>query len=351
MERRPLGNSSLQVSALCLGTMTWGQQNTEAEAHAQLDYAVDCGINFIDAAELYPVPPRAETSGLTETYLGTWLKNRPDRDKLVIATKIAGPTDGFRVGLTWIREGKTHFNAQHIQQAVDGSLKRLQTDYIDLYQLHWPDRHTNFFGQLGYTHERRAIETELAETLAALQTQVEAGKIRMIGVSNETPWGVMHALKLAEIQGLPRVMSIQNPYSLLNRTAEVGLAEVALREQCGILAYSPLAFGVLSGKYLDDTAGPDARLNAFVGYFDRYSNPQATAATQRYVALAREVGLTPTQLALAFVTSRPFVTSNIIGATRLDQLAENIATAEITLSDDVLAAIEAIHTEIPNPSP
>jgi aryl-alcohol dehydrogenase-like predicted oxidoreductase len=345
MKYRPLGTTGLEVSALCLGTMTWGEQNTEAEAHEQLDYAVDQGINFIDTAEMYPVPPKAETQGLTEQYVGTWLKRRSDRDKLVLATKIAGP------GMDHVRDGKSRFTKAQLHDAVDASLQRLQTDYIDLYQLHWPARRTNFFGKLGYKpSDKDDILTPVQEVLEGLQELVKAGKIRHFGLSNETPWGVMRFLATAEQQGLPRVQSVQNPYNLLNRTYEVGLAEISHREQCGLLAYSPLGFGMLSGKYLNDQWPEKGRLTLYKR-FSRYLNEQGKAATAEYVALARKHGLDPAQMALAFVTSRPFLTSNIIGATTMEQLKANIASKDVQLSEEVIQGIEDIQTRIPNPCP
>jgi aryl-alcohol dehydrogenase-like predicted oxidoreductase len=347
MDYRQLGNSDIQVSALCLGTMTFGEQNNEADGHAQLDMALDAGVNFIDTAEMYAIPPRQETQGLTETIIGTWLSQRGCRDKVVLATKVAGPG---RDWLTYIRGGGNRLDRRNIEQAVHDSLRRLQTDVIDLYQLHWPDRHTNFFGRLGYQHHEDPEAIPLLETLQVLGDLVQAGKIRQIGLSNETPWGVMKCVALAEQYGLPRVVSVQNPYSLLNRTYEIGLAEIAHREQAGLLAYSPLGFGVLSGKYLDGAKPEGARLTLYENY-TRYSSPQAQTATYEYVRLAREHDLDPAQMALAYVTSRPFVTSNIIGATTLEQLASNLASGELTLSDEVLADIESVHLGHPNPSP
>jgi len=345
MEYRRLGNTDIKVSAICLGTMTWGQQNTEAQAHEQLDYAIARGINFIDTAEMYPVPPTAETQGRTEAYIGTWLKKRGRRDDIVLATKVAGPGNG----LTYLREGKTRFTEAELREALDGSLKRLQTDYVDLYQLHWPSRPTNFFGKLGYDASRPLKPDNIEETLTALGKLVREGKIRHIGLSNETPWGVMRFLALAEQLGLPRVVSIQNPYNLLNRTFEIGLAEVAHRENVGLLAYSPMAFGKLSGKYLDGDC-PNGRISLF-SRFTRYQTAEGEKATAEYVRFAREHGLDPAQMALAFVTSRPFVTANIIGATTMEQLKSNIDSFELTLSEEVLAGIEAIHQRQPNPCP
>ncbi|MEJ2060222.1 MAG: NADP(H)-dependent aldo-keto reductase [Gammaproteobacteria bacterium] len=344
MEHRKLGNTDLEVSLICLGTMTYGEQNTQSEAHAQLDYAVEHGINFIDTAEMYPVPPKAETQGRTEAYIGSWLKQRGRRDDLIIASKVAGPGNN----IDYLRDGP-HLDTRNIEQAVHDSLKRLNTDYLDLYQVHWPERPTNFFGKLGYQHSEEN-GTPIEETLTALTRMKDAGKIRHIGISNETPWGMMEYLRLAETQDLSRIVSIQNPYSLLNRTFEIGLAEMAHREQVGLLAYSPLAFGRLSGKYQGGQQPPKGRITLF-SRFTRYNTPQGVAATDRYVALAGKHGLTPTQLALAFVNSRSFLTSNIIGATSLEQLKEDIDSARVTLSQEILDEIETIHTEFPNPCP
>jgi aryl-alcohol dehydrogenase-like predicted oxidoreductase len=346
MNKRPLGNTDLQVSEICLGTMTFGEQNTEADAFAQLDRALDAGINFIDTAEMYAVPPRVETQGLTERYIGNWLAQRGGRDRLILATKVAGPGDW----IDYLRMPGRRLDRANIEAAVDASLSRLQTDYIDLYQLHWPDRETNFFGKLGYEHPPHDDSVPLLETLQVLGDLVQAGKVRHIGLSNETPWGTMKLLALAEAHGLPRMVSIQNPYSLLNRTFEVGLSEVAIREQCGLLAYSPLAFGMLSGKYRNGVRPAGARLTLFER-FDRYSSEQAVWATEQYCAIAERHGLDPAQMALAFVTSRPFVTSNIIGATTLEQLDSNLASADLTLSQEVLDEIDAVHQRQPNPSP
>lgn len=344
MEKRQLGRTGIEVSVIGLGTMTWGEQNTEQEAFEQLDYAVDQGINLIDAAEMYPVPPRAETQGLTESYLGNWLKNRGRRDDLVIATKVTGRSD-----MDYIRGGP-RLTREQIHQAVNDSLKRLQTDYIDLYQVHWPERKANFFGKLGYNPVDDSDAVPIEETLEALNELVEAGKIRHIGLSNETAWGAMTWLKEAERRGWTRPVSIQNPYSLLNRSYEVGLAEVSLREDCGLLAYSPLAFGALSGKYLGGQKPAGARLTEF-SRFTRYTSEQALEATQAYVNLAGEHGLSPAQMALAWVNSRPFLTSNLVGATTMEQLSENIGSASIQLSDELLERIEALHQRYTYPCP
>jgi aryl-alcohol dehydrogenase-like predicted oxidoreductase len=344
MELRKLGSSDLKVSPICLGTMTWGEQNTEAQAHEQLDYVVAQGVNFIDAAEMYPVPPKAETQGRTEQYLGSWLAARHNRNALVIATKVVGPG-----AFPYLRGGPRLTRAQ-VLAACDASLKRLQTDFIDLYQVHWPERSTNFFGQLGFRASDDQATTPIAETLAALGELVQAGKVRHIGISNETPWGVSEYLRLAREQKLPRVVSIQNPYSLLNRSFEIGLAEFAHREPLPLLAYSPLAFGVLSGKYLHGARPADGRLTLFTR-FQRYNGEQAELATREYATLAQQHGLDLAQMALAFVNSRTFLGANIIGATTMPQLRSNIASIEVKLDKEVLAGIEAIHQRFTIPCP
>ncbi len=345
MDYLTLGQSDLKVSRIALGTMTFGRQNSEAEAFEQLDYALERGVNLIDAAEMYPVPTAAEFQGRTEQYIGNWMRQRGNRDRVILATKATGP--GAMVN--YLRPDMRH-DARNLRLAIEGSLIRLQTDYIDLYQLHWPDRSTNFFGQLGYQHDPSSPGTPLAETLAVLGELVAEGKIRHIGLSNETPWGTMKCLQLAEQLGLPRIVSVQNPYSLLNRTAEIGLAEVMLREQVGLLAYSPLGFGVLTGKYAAGARPEGSRLALFPEY-QRYLTEQGLAATQCYLELAAEAGLDPAQMALAYVNSRPFLGSNIIGATRMDQLKANLDSLDMELSAELLAQIEAIHQRYPNPCP
>ena len=346
MQYRQLGNTHLKVSEVCLGTMTWGEQNTEAEGHEQLDYAVNQGINFVDTAEMYPVPPKADTMGRTEAILGSWLAKRKDRDKLVIATKMAAAADW----LPYIRNGNNRADKKNIELALNDSLRRLQTDYIDLYQIHWPERDTNYFGKLDYPYPNSNDGVPIGETLAALADFVQAGKIRHIGISNETPWGIAEFLRQAEKHNLPRIVSIQNPYNLLNRTFEIGCAEFAHRDSVGLLAYSPLAFGVLTGKYLDNSKPAGARLTLF-DRFTRYTGETGTSMTRAYVELAHEHDLSPAQMALAFVTSRPFVTSNIIGATSMQQLQENIDSIHLQLSEEALRAIEALHMHQPNPCP
>lgn len=344
MKRRPLGRSGLSVSVAGLGTMTWGEQNTEGQAHEQLDYALAQGVNFIDAAEMYPVPPKAETQGRTEQYLGTWLKARRCRDKVIVATKVTGPAD-----MPWLRGGPRPSRAQ-LRVALEASLRRLQTDYVDLYQVHWPDRSTNFFGRLGYEHRDDGHAVPIEETLGALAELVKEGKVRHVGVSNETPWGLSEYLRLARERDCPRVASIQNPYNLLNRSFEVGLAEFAHREEVGLLAYSPLAFGVLSGKYLGGARPAGARLTLF-SRFQRYTGERVERAVEKYAALARAHGLDPAQMALAYVFSRPFVASALVGATSMAQLRGNIAAAQLVLPAEVVAGIESIHREHSNPAP
>ncbi|MEX3954639.1 NADP(H)-dependent aldo-keto reductase [Trinickia sp. EG282A] len=350
MEYRRLGDSDVRVSAIGLGTMTWGEQNSEREAHAQIDYALDRGVNLIDAAEMYPVPPRPETQGSTERCIGSWLaRNRDARGKIVLATKIAGPARQPH-NPRHIRGATNQFDRKNLTEALHGSLERLRTDYIDLYQLHWPDRSTMTFGRSTYPWIDDAYTVPIEETLSVLAEFVKSGKVRHVGVSNETPWGVAQFLRAAERLGLPRIVSIQNPYSLLNRTFETGLSEFSHREKIGLLAYSPLAFGWLSGKYEGGARPAGARITLFER-FQRYSKPQAVKSTSAYVALAKRYGLSPAQFALAFVNTRPFTTSTLIGATSLDQLRENIASIDVKLPAEALADIDALHEAQPNPAP
>ncbi|MCG6234975.1 NADP(H)-dependent aldo-keto reductase [Vibrio furnissii] len=344
MQYTKLPHSSLEISKLCLGTMTFGEQNTQADAFSQLDYALERGINFIDTAEMYPVPPKAETQGKTEAFIGNWLEKSGKREKVVLATKVAGPRN-----VPYIRDNMA-LDHRHIHQAIDDSLSRLKTDYIDLYQLHWPQRQTNTFGQLNYPYPDKQEEVTLIETLEALSDLVRMGKVRYIGVSNETPWGLMTYLRLAEKHDLPRMVSIQNPYNLLNRSFEVGLSEISHHEGVKLLAYSPMAFGVLSGKYLNGARPTGARCSLFER-FQRYFTPQGLQATEAYVNLAREFGLDPAQMALAFVNQRPFVAANIIGATNLQQLKSNIDSLELELSEELLLKIQEIGTRYSNPCP
>jgi aryl-alcohol dehydrogenase-like predicted oxidoreductase len=346
MKMNELGRTGIKVSRLCLGTMTFGEQNSEAEGHRQLDMAIDHGVNFIDTAETYSFPGRPETQGATEKIIGSWMKAKGNRGDVVIATKITGSA----ARRSYIRSGNLKFTREQVTEAVDLSLKRLQTDYIDLYQTHWPERTVNYFGKLDYIHDEDASFTPMEEQLEALSGQVKAGKVRAIGVSNETPWGLMKFLDIAERMGLERMASIQNPFNLICRQFEVGLSEIAIREDCGLLAYSPLAFGALTGKHLKGNTPENSR-RALFPQFQRYFKPAGVKATETYVALAREHGLDPAGMALAFVNSRRFLTSNIIGATTDEQLAANLKSEDMVLTGDVLEAIEAIHAEQSNPAP
>ncbi len=346
MEYRKLGRTDINVSVLCLGTMTWGEQNTQTDGHEQMDYAIGHGINFFDTAELYAIPPKAETYGRTEEIIGSWFSSRKTRDKIILATKVVGCSDN-----SWFRNNgeKAVLNAANISEAVDKSLKRLQTDYIDLYQVHWPDRPMRLFKGLSYVH----IEEEacpIHETLSALADLVKAGKIRHIGISNETPWGTMNYFKESEINNLPRIQSIQNAYNLLNRTFETGLSEIAYREDVGLLAYSPLGQGYLTGKYQNDSL-PKGSRKALFNRLDRYETPNAAPAIDAYVNLAREHNIDPGQLALKFVTTRPFLTSNIFGATTIAQLKSNIDSQNINFTPELEQAIEDIHLIYSNPCP
>lgn len=348
MEYRQLGRTGIKVSAIGLGTMTFGEQNSEAESHQQLDYALEQGVNLIDTAEIYSVPPRVETYGATESIIGSWLAQGGRRDKVVLATKVAGP--GAVLGVKYVRGGSNTLDRANLFAAVDASLARLQTDYIDLYQLHWPSRPSNYFGKLEYRHHEGAEGVAIEETLDALGELVRAGKVRHAGLSNETPWGVHRYVQLAETTGRLRVASIQNPYSLLNRSFEVGLAEMAIREDVGLLAYSPLAFGMLSGKFLNGARPPESRIVRW-SRFTRYTNPQAERATAAYAEVAQKQGLDMSQMSLAFVRQQPFVTSVLIGATTMTQLQTNLGSAALTLSAEVLQALEAVHRQQPNPCP
>jgi aryl-alcohol dehydrogenase-like predicted oxidoreductase len=346
MSRKKLGHSDLEVSQICLGTMTFGEQNSEREAHEQLDVAAARGVNFIDTAEMYPVPPRPETQGRTESIVGTWLQKQ-DRSRFIVATKIAGP----RRPIHWVRDGKLKITRAGVASAVETSLARLKTDYIDLYQIHWPDRYVPQFGEHAYDPSQETPDpTPVLEQLEALDAVVKAGKVRYIGLSNETPWGVLEFVRLAEKHGLPRPVSIQNAYSLLNRTFDSALAEVTRHERVELLAYSALAFGFLTGKHLTGPA-PGSRVAKFDGFAFRYRKQNVDEAVREYVELSRELGISPATLALAFAKSRFFVGSTIIGATTRAQLDENLAAFDVTLSPDALARIDAIHARYPNPAP
>lgn len=345
MKYTTIPNTDIKVSKICLGTMTFGEQNSEAEGHEQMDYALSKGVNFFDTAELYSVPARAETYGATEKIIGTWLQKTGNRDKVVIASKIAG------AGPYTAHIRKNGFAKEAIISAVEGSLQRLQTDYIDLYQLHWPERGVNCFGLRDYPYQTAAKEAEnhleILETLNDLKKQ---GKIRSVGLSNETPWGTMQYLQTAKDHNLPRMSTIQNSYSLIHRAYEYGMSEVSLRENIGLLVYSPLGFGVLSGKYLNGQMPADSRVKLFPNY-NRYSSPQSEKAVAEYQRIAQKHGMSLAEMSLAFVNQLPFVTSNIIGATKMTQLKENIGSISIDLSDEIISEINQVHTLMPNPAP
>ena len=343
MKYTTLPNTDIKVSKICLGTMTFGQQNSEAEGHAQMDYALERGVNFFDTAEMYSVPASEATYGSTEKIIGTWFKKSGNRDKVILASKIAGPNPSFG----YMRE-KLDFSPESIKYAVENSLKRLQTDYIDLYQMHWPERKTNNFGQRAFHGHDDVWEDNFREILETFDGLIKEGKIKHIGVSNENAWGMMRLLEESKYNNLPRIKTVQNPYSLLNRLFEVNSAEVSKYENVGLLGYSPLAFGVLTGKFLTGESHPKARINLFPQY-KRYNSDQCTQATKLYQEIAKKHGLTLTELAMGFVLQQPFLTSAIIGATTLEQLKENIDAFDTTLPADVIAAIDAIHARMPNP--
>ncbi len=345
MRYRKLANTDLDVSVICLGTMTFGQQNTEAEGHEQLDFAISKGINFIDTAEMYSVPGRAETYGSTERIIGSWLKKSGQRKNIILASKVTGPSPAFKH-----ISSNLGFSKNRIKEAIEGSFHRLGTDYIDIYQMHWPERKTNFFGQLGYVQHDDQWQDNFEEAISTMNELVTEGKIRHWGLSNETGWGVMRSCFVADQNKWPRPASIQNPYNLLNRSYEVALSEVSLRENISLLAYSPMGFGLLSGKFHKKLDTPQDRINQFKN-LARYNSPKSHEATTMYILIAEGAGLTPAQLALAFVNDRPFVTSNIIGATNMTQLKENIGSVDITLTKDVLDQIDLVHKEISNPAP
>ena len=345
MKFKKLGTTDLDVSLICLGTMTWGTQNSEKDAFEQMDYSLSEGVNFFDTAELYSVPPNSVSYGKTETMIGNWFEKRKNRDKIILASKVAGP------GCDWIRGGGNNFNEKKIGEAIEGSLKRLKTDYIDLYQLHWPERSANFFGRRDYIHnDSEGKWNSFESVLEALKKFIESGKIRYIGMSNETPYGFSKYIELSKNKSLPRMMSVQNPYNLVNRTYEIGMSEISIREKCGLLVYYPLAAGALSGKYRNGKMPKNSRQALFKGW-ERHLNPLAMKAYDEYYELAKDNNLTMVQLAQAFVNTRPFVTSNIIGATTMKQLKENIDSINIELSDDIIEKINLIHNKNPNPSP
>ena len=345
MKFKKLGNTNLEVSLICLGTMTWGTQNSENDAFEQMDYSLEKGVNFFDTAEIYSVPPTSDTYGKTEIMIGNWFEKRKNREKIILATKVAGPR------CEWIRGGGNNFTEKKIGEAIEGSLKRLKTDYIDLYQLHWPERSTNCFGTREFkVNEEEGKWNDFESVLQALEKYIKSGKIRYIGMSNETPYGLSKYLEISKNKKLPRMMSVQNPYSLVNRTYEVGMSEISIREKCGLLVYYPLAAGALSGKYRNGKMPKNSRMSLFEGW-KRMINPLAMKAYDEYYKLAQEYNITMVQLAQAFVNSRPFVTSNIIGATTMDQLKENIESIDVKLTDEMINKINSIHNNNPNPSP
>ena len=346
MKFKNLGDTDIKVSLICLGTMTYGEQNTQDEGFQQMDYALDQGVNFFDTAELYAIPPKEKTYGKTEEIIGNWIKIRKNRNKVVLATKIAGP------GLKWIRGGGAQYSASSIEEATNNSLKRLKTDYIDLYQLHWPERNTNFFGDLDYEHNKNEKSwNNFIDILKVLKKLIDQGKIRYIGLSNETPWGFSKFLEISEKEKLPRVVSVQNPYSLVNRSYEIGMSEISIREKAGLLAYSPLAAGYLTGKYRNNQIPKNSRMDLFFDNYPRYHNDRTYKAVDKYYNVAKKYKISLTQLSQAFVNSRDFVTSNIIGATTMDQLKENIQSIDISLNHEILEEINSIHENIPNPAP
>ena len=346
MNYRKLGTTDLNVSTICLGTMTWGEQNTQEEGFEQMDYALDQGVNFWDTAELYAVPPREETFGHTELIIGNWFQKNKKRDKVILATKVAGPSREY------LRDGGYNYGIEKMTEALNDSLKRLQTDYIDLYQLHWPERNTNMFGKLGYEHKDKGDWNKFEDVLGNLQKFVKEGKIRDVGLSNETPWGVSKYLEIAKEKNLPRMMSVQNPYSLLNRTYEIGLAEVSIREQIGLLAYSPLASGYLSGKYRNEIYPKGSRMERDWEFWKyRYNTPNLKNAVEEYYKISKKHNLDMSQLSLKFCELQHFTTSVIIGATTMEQLKTDIESVNVKLSDEVIKEINEIQKIYPNPCP
>ncbi len=346
MNYKKLGNTNLKVSTICLGTMTWGEQNTQKEGFEQMDYALDQGVNFWDTAELYAVPPRAETYGHTEIIIGNWFKKTKKRDKIILGTKVAGPTRAY------LRGGANSYGLEKMTEAINDSLKRLQTDYIDLYQLHWPERHTNSFGRLGYEHKENDDWTKFEDVLGNLQRFIDSGKIREVGLSNETPWGVLKYLELSKEKNLPRMISIQNPYSLVNRAYEIGLAEISIRDEIGLLAYSPLASGYLSGKYRNEKYPKGSRMERDWDFWKyRYNTPNLKNAVEEYCKISEKYNLNMSQMSLKFCEIQPFMTSVIIGATTMEQLKTNIESVNVNLSDDVIKEINKVQTIYSNPCP
>ena len=345
MNYKKLGNTDIKVSTICLGTMTWGEQNTQDEGFEQMDFALDQGVNFWDTAELYSIPPKDETFGHTEIIIGNWFEKSKKREKVILATKVAGPAREY------IRGGGNNFNLSRMTEALNDSLKRLKTDYIDLYQLHWPERNTNMFGKLGYVHDENEEWNKFEDVLSHLDKFKKEGKIREIGLSNETPWGVSRCLHLSKYQNLPRMMSIQNPYNLLNRTYEIGLAEISIRDEIGLLAYSPLATGYLTGKYRNNQIPKNSRLDRDGNFWTRYNKPNTKNAVEAYYKIAKKNNLDFTQMSLKFCEIQPFMTSVIIGATTMDQLKTNIESVNIKLTDEIINEINEIQKIYPNPCP
>jgi aryl-alcohol dehydrogenase-like predicted oxidoreductase len=345
MNYKKLGNTDIDVSTICLGTMTWGEQNTQEEAFEQMDYALDQGVNFWDTAEIYAIPPKKNTYGKTEEFIGNWFEKTKKREKVVLASKVAGP------GLSWIRNGKSQYNKKNLHEAVNSSLARLKTDYIDLYQLHWPERKTNYFGKLGYEHKDDNDWNKFEDILFVLDELIKDGKIRYIGISNETAWGLTKFLEISKLKDLPKMMSVQNPYNLLNRSYEVGLAEVSIREKSGLLAYSPLAFGFLSGKYRNEKLPEKSRMKLFGDLFPRYKTPNGASAIEKYYEISKKNGLDFSQMSLKFCEIQQFVTSVIIGATTMEQLKINIESVNLELSNEIIKEINEVQTKYPNPCP
>ena len=345
MNYKKLGNTDIDVSTICLGTMTWGEQNTQEEAFEQMDYALDQGVNFWDTAEIYAIPPKKNTYGKTEEFIGNWFEKTKKREKVVLASKVAGP------GLSWIRNGKSQYNKKNLHEAVNSSLARLKTDYIDLYQLHWPERKTNYFGKLGYEHKDDNDWNKFEDILFVLDELIKDGKIRYIGISNETAWGLTKFLEISKLKDLPKMMSVQNPYNLLNRSYEVGLAEVSIREKSGLLAYSPLAFGFLSGKYRNGKLPEKSRMKLFGDLFPRYKTPNGASAIEKYYEISKKNGLDFSQMSLKFCEIQQFVTSVIIGATTMEQLKINIESVNIKLIDEIINEINEVQIIYPNPCP
>ena len=345
MNYKKLGNTDIDVSTICLGTMTWGEQNTQEEGFEQMNYALEQGVNFWDTAELYAIPPKKNTYGKTEEVIGNWFQESKKRDKVILATKVSGP------GLNWIRGGGNQYDEENLNKAVDESLKRLKTDYIDLYQLHWPERSSNFFGKLGYQHDDKENWNKFEDILYSLDQIIKSGKVRYIGLSNETAWGLSKFLEISKIKNLPKMLSVQNPYSLLNRTYEIGLAEISIREKSGLLAYSPLAFGYLTGKYRNKKLPENSRMKLFGEKFVRYKTENGQLAIEKYYEIAKKYRLDFAQMSLKFCEAQPFVTSVIIGATTMDQLKINIESVNVNLEESVIKDINEVQKIYPNPCP